>query len=297
MTRQSNASIKMIPLERINILNPRVRNPKLFDSIVQNIAKVGLKRPITVTPCRSKVAGKDYDLVCGQGRLEAFLACGQKTIPAIVINASEEQALIMSLVENVARRRHRPIDLLQGVEILRKQGYDTKAIAAKIGHTPDYINNVVTLLEQGEERLVTAVETGQIPITLAINIVQSPKNEQNALQEAYESGQLSGQKFMAAKRLFEDRRRSGKTLRSSRQKSKQKSEVDCGREIIKTYKREVSRKQLLERKADVVNNRLVFLTEAMRCLMQEEHFTTLLRAEGLETMPKQLAALLAVREG
>jgi ParB family chromosome partitioning protein len=59
----------------------------------------------------------------------------------------------------------------------------------------------------------------------------------------------------------------------------------------------VSRKQLLERKADVVNNRLIFLTEAMRCLMQEEHFTTLLRAEGLDTMPKQLAALLSVREG
>lgn len=160
MSRQVNMSVEMIPIERINILNPRVRNPKLFDSIVQNIAKVGLKRPITVMRCRSKAEGKDYDLVCGQGRLEAFMACGQKIIPAMIIDASEEQALIMSLVENVARRRHRPIDLLQGVEILRRQGYDAKAIAAKIGHSTDYTNNVITLLEHGEERLVTAVEGG-----------------------------------------------------------------------------------------------------------------------------------------
>ena len=171
MSKQDSATIRMIPIEQINILNPRVRNPKLFDSIVQNIAKVGLKSPITVMPCRSKAEGKEYDLVCGQGRLEAFMACGQKMIPAMVINASEEQALIMSLVENLARRRHKPMELLQGVEILRKQGYDAKTIALKIGHTMDYTSNVIALLEQGEERLVTAVEAGHIPITLAINIV------------------------------------------------------------------------------------------------------------------------------
>ena len=34
----------------------------------------------------------------------------------------------------------------------------------------------------------------------------------------------------------------------------------------------------------------------MRQLMRENHFTTLLRAEGLHTMPKQLAALLSAKE-
>jgi ParB family chromosome partitioning protein len=289
-------SIQVIPVDRINVLNPRTRNPKLFDAVVQNIAKVGLKRPITVMPSHSKTDGKDYDLVCGQGRLEAFMAWGQTMIPAMVIDASEEQALIMGLVENIARRRHRPIDLLQGVEILRKQGYDAKTIAAKIGYSTEYINNLILLLEQGEERLVTAVESGSIPITLAINIVQSPKNEQVALQGAYETGQLSGNKFMAAKQLLENRTNWGKTLRSSKKKSRSHTIGDYGQDIIKTYRREVSRKQLLERKADVVNNRLVFLKEAMRCLLQEEHFTTLLRAESLDSMPKQLAALISAKE-
>jgi ParB family chromosome partitioning protein len=297
MSKQ-NATIKMIPVDKVNILNPRVRNPKMFDAIVQNIAKVGLKRPITVTPSRSKADGKDYDLVCGQGRMEAYIACGQETIPALVIDASEEQALIMSLVENVARRKHKPIELLQGVEILRKQGYDEKVIAAKVGHTPDYITGVINLLEQGEERLVAGVEAGHIPITLALSIMLAPQNEQQALQEAYESGQLSGHKFMAAKRLFDERRRSGKTMRGSRKHVQvRRDDTISAREILKAYKREVERKRLLARKADVVNTRLLFLVEAMHCLIKEGHFTTLLRAEGLDTMPRQLANLLAAKGG
>ncbi len=294
---KSPAPIQMIPINQIHILNPRVRNPKLFEGVVQNIAKVGLKRPITVTRRKSETDGKSYDLVCGQGRLEAFMACGQSTIPAIVIAANEEQALIMSLVENVARRKHKPMDLLQGVELLRAQGYDTKAIAAKTGHGADYIQGVLTLLEHGEDRLVCAVETGQIPITLAINIAQSPQNEQQPLREAYEAGDLSGHKFMAAKRLLETRQRSGKSFRSgSRNPTGTHDEGYNAREIVKAYKREVERKSLITRRAEAVNSQLLFVVEALHCLRQEAHFTTLLRAEGLETMPKQLAALLSARE-
>lgn len=296
--KQSNAFIKMIDVDSINILNPRVRNAKVFDGIVHNITQVGLKRPITVMPCRSGAEGKEYDLVCGQGRLEAFIACGQTTIPAMVIDASEEQALIMSLVENVARRKHKPMELLQGVEILRGQGYDAKEIARKIGHKFEYINGVMRLLEHGEERLVSAVESGHIPITLAIDVAMSPQDEQKAIQEAYENKQLSGQKLMAARRLFETRRRYGKELYGPKKYRPQaRSDEVTAREILKAYKREVERKRLLARKADVVNTRLLFLVEAMRCLMQEDHFTTLLRAEELETMPKQLAGLLAAKGG
>ena len=49
---------------------------------------------------RRVMAGEVYDLVCGQGRLEAFVALGQNEIPAIVIEASEEDCYVMSLVEN-----------------------------------------------------------------------------------------------------------------------------------------------------------------------------------------------------
>lgn len=72
MSRKNAQSVEMIPIERINVINPRFRNPKMFEAIVHNIVQVGLKRPITVTLCRSGAAGKDYDLVCGQGRLTSI---------------------------------------------------------------------------------------------------------------------------------------------------------------------------------------------------------------------------------
>lgn len=285
-------AVQLIPVESIHVLNPRVRNTKIFDGIVHNMTQVGIKRPITVTLRRGKQAdGKLYDLVCGQGRLEAFQACGQKMIPAMVVNASEEQALVMSLVENVARRKHKPMELLQGVEILRRQGYDAKAIGEKIGHKTDYVNSVIKLLDHGEERLVAAVEAGQMPVVLAMDIAMSPADEQRAIQEAYESKQLSGHKLMAVRRLLETRRRHGKGF-DNRKRATSSARNLSAQEVLKAYKREVDRKRLLARKADAVNTRLLFIVEAMRCLRQEDHFMTLLRAEGLETMPKQLAKLL-----
>ena len=45
-----------------------------------------------------------YDLVCGEGRLEAFRMLDETEIPAVVIDAAEADCLVMSLVENLARR-------------------------------------------------------------------------------------------------------------------------------------------------------------------------------------------------
>ena len=74
-------AVEMIPIERITVINPRVRNKKKFKEIVSNIAEIGLKRPITVTR-RDDADGPRYALVCGQGRLEAYQALGQHEIPA-----------------------------------------------------------------------------------------------------------------------------------------------------------------------------------------------------------------------
>jgi ParB family chromosome partitioning protein len=79
--------IRHIPIERIEILNPRERNQKVFREIVASIQALGLKKPITVTR-RGEGAAERFVLVCGQGRVEAFKALGQSTIPALVVDAS-----------------------------------------------------------------------------------------------------------------------------------------------------------------------------------------------------------------
>ena len=59
--------IQMIEIERIRILNPRHREKKRFELIVESIKNLGLKKPIQVS-LRSVKDGEEpgYDLVCGQ---------------------------------------------------------------------------------------------------------------------------------------------------------------------------------------------------------------------------------------
>ena len=87
--------VKMVPIERIRILNPRHRDRKKFALIVQSIQNLGLKKPIQVSLRTAGEADEQgYDLVCGQGRIEAFTALGHKEIPAIVVEVSKEERLV-----------------------------------------------------------------------------------------------------------------------------------------------------------------------------------------------------------
>src|SRR3954453_1675482 len=278
--------VEMVPVNQITVVNPRVRNQKVFKEITENIEQVGLKRPITVTK-HNDPDGPRYDLVCGQGRLEAYQKLGQTEIPALVIDAGAEDCAVMSLVENFARRQHRAIDLLHDIEGLKRRGYDESEIACKTGLTAEYVKAVIGLLENGEHRLLRAVESGHVPISVAIEIAQADDAEVQAiLQQAYEKKLLRGRKLMIAKRLIEQRRRRGKGFRSGAQRREQPLSSTA---LIRAYREDVDRKRVLIRKATATRDRLIFVTEAMRKLLAEESFITLLRAEGLDTLPKNLA--------
>jgi ParB family transcriptional regulator, chromosome partitioning protein len=289
--------IEMVPIDCVTVINPRVRNKRTFAEIVSNIAEIGLKRPITVTR-RDDPDGVRYDLVCGQGRLEAYQALGQQEIPAIVVNADAEDCMVMSLVENLARRRHRAIDLLHDVEGLKKRGYNEMAIAQKTGLTIEYVRAVLRLLKNGEHRLLRAVEAGHIPVSIAVEIAAASDDETQAiLHQAYEKKLLRGHKLIAARRLVEQRRRRGKGLRINGQNSKRHERPLSSNALIRAYQEDVDRKRLLIRKSETTRNRLVFVTEALRKLLHDEHFVTLLRAEAIDTLPKNLAQKLQAQPG
>jgi len=287
MKRQQHGhAVEMIPIERITVINPRVRNKKIFREIVENISEIGLKTPITAAR-RDHPDGPRYDVVCGQGRLEAYQILGQSEIPAFVIEAGAEDCLIMSLVENFARRQHRAIDLLHEIERLKRHGYSDSAIARKVGLTIEYVRGVIRLLETSEHRLLRAVEAGQIPVSIAVEIAGADDaGVQLVLQQAYEKKLLRGHKLIAAKRLIEQRRRRGKGLKNN---TSRRDQALSSNALVLAYREDVDRKRLLIRKAEATRNRLIFVTEAVRKLLADENFVTLLRAEKLDTVPQNLA--------
>lgn len=283
-------TIEMIPVDAIRVLNPRARNRRQHREIVDNIAAVGLKRPITVSR-RETANSVRYDLVCGEGRLEAFRMLGAAEIPAVVIDAEEADCLVMSLVENIARRPHRPIDLMAEIGNLAKRGYGDAEIAEKIGCSRGWVHHVITLLERGEERLVAAVEAGLIPIAMATEIAQAGSEEaQTILIEAYESGKIRGKKLGAIRRLLEQRLRKKKGTKDRGLGRTSYTKRPTADDLLRVYQREADKQRLLARKADFAQARLLFIVEALKDLLADESFTTLLRAEGLATMPQALMA-------
>lgn len=281
--------VVLIPIEHINILNPRVRNQVIAEEIRQNIQTVGLKRPVTVTPRKDTKNVKKYDLVCGQGRLEAFIAAGEIEIPAIVRNVSEEDAHIMSLVENIARRNGNALELLQSIKYLKSQGYEDEDIATKTNLGKDYIRDIIRLLEQGEEYLVSAVEQGRIPLYQALKIaLEDDVSIQMALTEAYESGALSGKKLVAVQKIISRRKHYGKGLTSRRRDSSSLSAED----LIAAYEKVAKEKKRLLAQANYIRSVLDYISNVLRQLLNDVHFTNQLKAVGMHEIPLHVTNIM-----
>lgn len=283
----SSEKVAKIPVGSIRVVNPRSRSKVKWQSIVQSIDTVGLKRPITVSR-RSEPdsEGKTYDLVCGQGRLEAVIALGEESIPAIVVDASESDRLLMSLVENIARRPASHTAMLHEIRNLQSRGYKVEDIAAKLGVDRTYVYGIAHLIERGEETLVKNVEAGRIPLSVAIEIAAGNDAQvSRALSEAYEKGDVRGHHIRIARRIITQRiaknRREGKT-QSTRQPL-------TGKALAREYRERIRDQKVLILKADRTREHILLLISAMRTLLADENFTTLLRAEGLHQVPAELA--------
>jgi ParB family chromosome partitioning protein len=281
--------IERIPIREIRIVNPRSRNKLKFLLLVASIRAVGLKKPILVSRRDLDADGTRYNLVCGQGRMEACLVLGETTIPAVVVDATREEQFLMSLVENIARRPPSNTALLGELRILRQRNYKTDEIAKKLGLDRSYIHGIVRLVEHGEELLIRAVEAGHIPISVAVEIASGNDHEaQRALSEAYEKGDLRGSRLTAAKRIIAQR------IEKQRQvgRNHQTRRMLTSDRLVREYQQRTREQRNLVRKANATEERLLLLTSALRSLFTDEHFTTLLRAENLSDIPEQLAMRL-----
>jgi ParB family chromosome partitioning protein len=282
-------TIRQIPIDRVIVENPRERSEKSFKDLVESISKVGLKKPITVTIAEREGGSEAYLLVCGQGRMEAYASLGQAEIPAIIMNASEEDRMLRSVVENIARRQHRPLELLHDIGALKERGYSDHVIAQKTGLTYAYVHEIGQLIQRGEKRLLLAVETGKMPLSVALDIAKADDaGVQDAFSAAYTSGQLKGKKLLAARRLVERRHRLGKHQKSAIATGAVRTRM-TSEALVGAYRRETERQREMVRKAEIVQSQLMIITAAFRTLLSDENFGTLLRAEGLETMPAAIS--------
>jgi ParB family chromosome partitioning protein len=279
-------SVQMVPIDKIRVINARSRNKGKFREIVENISRVGLKKPITVS-CHEGAEG--FDLVCGQGRLEAFVARGANEIPAIVVDISLEDRLLRSLVENLTRRTPSGVEMARDLTSLKERGHSHAEIAALVGVSETYVSHLVRLVENGEERLISAVERGDLPITAAIEIAATDDaTMQKSLQDAYDSGKLRGRALLRMRRIIDERRARGKELRTGPNRHKSASSHD----LVRALRKETRKQEVLVKKARLCDQQLRFIISALKDLMASEPFVKLLHAEKLDALPRYLSEMI-----
>jgi ParB family chromosome partitioning protein len=159
----------------------------------------------------------------------------------------------------------------------------------KLGLDRAYLYGICNLIDKGEEFLVSSVEAGRIPLSVAVEIATGNNHEiSRALSEAYEKGDLRGARISAARRVIaqrlEQQRLQGKAPTPRRKLT--------GEALVQEYKQKIREQTALVVKANRTRDRLILLTTAVRLLFADENFRTLLKAEDVRSVPAELAGRL-----
>jgi len=118
-----------------------------LQELAASIKESGVLQPILVRP-----SGTGYEIVAGERRFRAAEKAGLKEIPALIRPYSDEDVLVLSLVENVQRADLNPIDKAQAYQRLVKHLGATQAdIAQKLGLNGATVSNMLRLLELPDE--------------------------------------------------------------------------------------------------------------------------------------------------
>jgi len=282
--------VEMIGIDLIDVLNPRERGRPAFEQMTSNVEAIGLKRPITVSRRPQADGSLRYALICGQGRLEIFRSLGQTEIPAFVTDVRDEDCLVMSMVENVARRRHSAAELVREIENLQSCGLGPLQISERIGMSKAWVQIVLSLLEKGETKLIEGVESGLIPVSLAVSISRSSEAElQDLLTEAYESGALRGNRLGMVRRLLDKRSRHNMRPTSPDDTPSTRGRSMTPDQLNALYEEEVGKQRILAKNAAYTHETLMFVVQALRELVGNADFMQLIRDAGLQSMPRALA--------
>ena len=140
--------IKYIPIDNIlySPFQPRIqfREDEDFEELVKSIKERGILQPILV---RKK--GEDlYECVAGERRLRAAKKAGLKEVPAVIKNFTDEEVLLIALIENLQRKNLNPLEEALGYKnLMEKFGYTQEEIAEKVGKDRATVANLLRLLK------------------------------------------------------------------------------------------------------------------------------------------------------
>ncbi len=183
--------MEMIPLDRISISAFNVRADESFgdeedQALVESIESFGILQPIIV-----RQVGDMYELYSGRRRFFSAKESGLTEIPCIVREASEEEAMDISLIENIHRKNVDPVTLGRAIkQRLDRSGIRPSDYARRIGVPKQTIDTWLRTLDLSPA-MQREVQCGTVPLRDALKVARMnlpPTVEDTLAEEARVDG-------------------------------------------------------------------------------------------------------------
>jgi len=129
----------------VNPYQPRSYfNEEALRELASSIKELGVIQPITVR----KLDGNKFQLVSGERRFRASKLIGNKTIPAYIRIANDQEMLEMALVENIQRKDLDPIEVaLSYQRLIDEIDLTQEEMSQRVGKKRSTITNYLRLLK------------------------------------------------------------------------------------------------------------------------------------------------------
>jgi ParB family chromosome partitioning protein len=134
-----------VPVSAItsNPRQPRSEFPEeTLAALARSIREVGVVQPIVV-----RRRNGSYELVAGERRVRAARLAGLATIPAIIREGDDTEALRTALIENIHREDLSPLELAAAFqELLEELDVTQEEVAERLGYSRAHVANTIRLL-------------------------------------------------------------------------------------------------------------------------------------------------------
>lgn len=147
----------------INDIKPNAEQPrKTFDKekiseLSQSIIEHGIIQPLVV-----RKSGKHYEIVAGERRWRAAREAELSVVPCIVRQFSDEENMLVAIIENMQREDLNPIEEAMGLEqMISAYGMTQEEVSKSVSKSRPYITNTLRLLKLPEE-IKALVSEGKI---------------------------------------------------------------------------------------------------------------------------------------
>lgn len=133
----------------LNDIKPNSKQPRKsfpedkIEELARSIEKHGIIQPIMV-----RSAGGGYEIVAGERRWRAARKANLKQIPCIVRELSEEQNMLVAIIENMQREDLNPMEEAEALnQMITNYGLTQEEVSKSVGKSRPYITNALRLLK------------------------------------------------------------------------------------------------------------------------------------------------------